>query len=195
MAKADVTALVDTFSVSQADAARVDADYDELVRLLSYTQSWTFAAVLITPTPGTSEYALPAEGTRIVALFYGGRQLSKESRTSLSALSPNWRDHKGVPIAYVVEDQEALTFRLYPTPTQRPDDHIPGTTTFGTSYPDRNIVAVMAERRTNMPVWTEVPLALELVLREFLRDTTHRNAVFATAAGKMAASLLSVVGS
>lgn len=142
---------------------------------------------LIPVVAGTAEYALPEPasapwGVRILAVFLDDVMLSLTTRKCLEAISPDWRDHRGMPIAFTTSEQEPRAFRVYPTPqdASAAQSFILGAP-FGVEYPAGTLCVLHTDYRTELPPWMDLPIAFAVLWREFSRDSDHKDAMFAQA--------------
>ena len=63
---------------------------------------------------------------------------------------------------------------------------------FGLDYPVDTLAVLASQRRTDLPDWMDLPLALAVVAREYARSSPHMDKVFAGAARQLAALFLSM---
>jgi len=191
--KADVLTLVDDLSLGQADAASVVKFYDEVVIDLGQRNLLTNAS-LVALTAQTGTYTLPAEALRPLAMFYDDAHLTHADERALMAIDPNWRSALGTPMAWVTDDETDRTFRLFeqPSATSKPFIFIFGSP-FGTDYPAMSVAVIFTEKRDDLPVWLELPVALEILAREFARESAHRDQAAAAAFRELAAQTLNMV--
>ena len=167
VAKATVTALASTLSMSLADVNAIDRYYDDIVyeRSLLLANTTTAAA-----TAGTAVYALGALATELLALFFDGAYLFPTMLKELEAAAgPGWRDATGTPTHWLTEEETENNFRVWPTPD------VAGT-----------LRLVYGEYRADVPTWLEPAIAWDILAREFQRDSDHRDPAFAAACAFMA---------
>ena len=60
-------------------------------------------------------------------MVYDDRWLDRMDHRALESFNPSWRDEKGLPVAYSIEDEATKTFRLYPTPDRPSGNFISST--------------------------------------------------------------------
>lgn len=193
MAKADVLQLIQDISSQQADATAIDRYYDDVVRDLGQ-RPWLTQATLISITANTAIYTPATSVIRILGTFYDDRVLISATPREMESISSTWRDARGTPIAYVNEDEGAKDFRLYPNPEVTSKDFIfLFGSPFGLDYPEYAVAIVHTETRTNLPAWLEMPVAFEVLAREFMRESNHQDVAFAKTCKQMADLLLSLV--
>lgn len=193
MPRADVLQLIADLSGGQADAVLAERYYDDVVDDLGRRQ-WLTQASLLTTTANTGTYRLPADGIRLLGVFYGDELLDRVALRTLEAYDPHWRDAAGTPIAYTVEDETTNEFRLFPVPTVPSQDFIfLFGSPFGADFAERAVAVVHTERRDDLPLWLELPVAFDVLAREFARESDHRDPAFAEVARRLAATMYQMV--
>ena len=118
MSKSSILSLVQTFALGDADPITAEQYYDHLMDDAGRAP-WFVTASLVTMVAGTSTYALADDQIKILGMVYDDRWLDRMDHRALESFNPSWRDEKGLPVAYSIEDEATKTFRLYPT-TVRP---------------------------------------------------------------------------
>lgn len=194
--KDDVLALVATLSSSQAAADVVPRLFDDVVRELSQAYSFDSALELVSITAGDATFTTPADAGQVLMVFYGTRVLPLESKLTMETLfGRDWASREGHPRAVVVEDESLRTFRLVPKPVQDSADYIPlfGSTPFAKDYPAFNVAVLYSRVSNDPPYYLKLPLTLEVLAREFERESDHRDLAFAQAARELAARSLTMV--
>lgn len=195
MSKASVLSLVDNLSANQAEHPAVERFYLEVVQTFA-REPWIVAVTVLATQAGTSQYVLPDSLVKILAIFYDDRVLDRLDQVTAESMPHGqyWRDAIGIPLAYVVEDETAKTFRLYPKPAASSKDF-----TFlvgaplGADYPEYACALIATEVRDDLPDWLDLPLALLVCEREFSRESTHRDDAFAQTCRAIANVLLGMV--
>jgi len=101
-------------------------------------------------------------------------------------LSPQWRDHIGVPVAYTSESEDETVFRLYPRPA------VPSTAydvllgpPFGAGFPSGQVFIVYSHG-AEVPRWLELAVTLRILTWEFSRESSHKDAAFVRACQRLA---------
>jgi len=193
MSKADVLSLITSFSNGQADSTSISEFYDNTQSDLS-RHPWLVGCHLAAVSPNTGEFTLTATEGKLLAVFYDNRLLSRETERSLEQRNPNWRDEFGTPIAYMVEDEPAKTFRTYPVPhlPSKPFSFIYGEP-LGRDFPLYSVAYFVTEMRTDVPAWLEMALAWRVMEREYSRESTHRDDNLAQVAQQLSDMLLAMV--
>lgn len=191
--KSNVLQLVQNLSSSQADATAIDRFYDDVVRDLGQ-RPWLTQATLISVTAGTAVYTPATSVIRILDVYYDNRVLRKATKQELESIDAQWRDLRGSPFAYVSEDETAKDFRIVPNPEVSSKDFIfLFGSPFGLDYPEYAVAIVHTETRIDLPAWLEMPVAFEILRREFIRESDHKDAEFAAACGQLSDLLFLLV--
>ena len=193
MSKADVIALVTALANSQDDTTMTSDYYDRMVQKMARFP-WLTQASLIATVAGTSQYTMTSTQAKLLAVFYDDYLLDRMSLRAIEAVNPEWRDERGTPIAYVVEDEAAKTFRLYPTPQIASKDFIfIFGSPLGLDYPTYACAIIHTELRETLPAWLELPVAWAITGMEYGRESNHQDPQMAEACEQMSALLLSMV--
>jgi hypothetical protein len=181
MSKADTLALATLLAGPDVDATLLEHFYRDVV--------WEFGqaellvqTTLIQVAAGTAEFQLPELGVRLLTVFYEDEELGPLRLTDVAALDPFWRDARGHPLAYIVDDVSARGFRLYPVPEI--------STNLDTEA--GHVVMYYTEAPDDVLVWLELPIALTILAREYVRESDHRDPVFAASCQNMATALMSL---
>ena len=158
--------------------------YDDIIFDIGHREALTQVA-LIASVAGTNSYAFPSTAIDLLTVFFGNRELRKTTLQELEAsLGPNWRDKRGIPIVYLLEEENERTFRVIPQP-----DVSSGSVSglgFGSNYPDYAIGIIYTEDVTDVPAYLELPIATEICARELRRESDHRDLDGAEAFAKLA---------
>jgi hypothetical protein len=192
--RADVLALVQLLSNNAADAALINSFYDEMVIELA-RQQWLTNASLLTFTLGSTTVNLPGNAVEILDIIYDNTVLTELSLSDLKMIfGENWRSRKGYTRAYTLEAESKKTIEVCPAPLEAASAVIPvhGLPT-GWDYPTYNGVIINSETRNDVPVYLELPLALMIIEREYMRESDHQDLAFAIAAGGLANILLEMM--
>ena len=178
MAKSDVVTLVDNLSLSVTDATEVGVLYDEVVRELGFMELLT--SVEVQQVDGGQATVVLEDDTVMALDVYtsdGGR-LDRTSTNAVKAVFGNqWRHLVGSPVAYVKDHEDENVIRLVPTPS-------------GSEV----VTIIRTDARDDVPVWLELPLALEVLSREMARESNHQDVKFAAAASGLARMLFQLLG-
>lgn len=185
--------LASDLALGQGDPATADALYGEIVLSLRARQLLV-SVTLLEHDAENPLYDAPEAALELLAVIYDDRQLSHMPTGAIESVQVNWRDLRGSPLAFVTETEGDRRFRLYPVPdtASTPATFSTGIP-FGTDYPGYILAVIATEARRDLPAWLELPVALELVGREFSRESAHRDTVFAGACAELASRLLDVV--
>lgn len=192
--KGDVLALVQALSVGQADATLADRYYQEVID--QWGPSFRLSdAALITLSAAAGEFTLPDDFRTLRALIWDETELGHLTLRELESLDPEWRLRKGSPTSWTDEAEPAKTISLYPSPFTKSDPFtgFPPGPPLGSSYPLYSVVAIGSETRQDVPQYFELPLALLILEREYLRESPHKDLELASAWGDVGRLLLSMV--
>ncbi len=158
--------------------------YDDIIFDIGHREALTQTS-LIASVSGTNSYAFPSTAIDLLTVFFGNRELRKTTLQELEAsLGPNWRDKRGIPIVYLLEEENERTFRLIPQP-----DVSSGSVSglgFGSNYPDYAIGVIYTEDVADVPAYLELPIAVEICARELKNESDHRDLEGAEAFSKLA---------
>lgn len=178
MAKADVLQLVADFSNSRADQTQAGDYYDQIIDEMGRGNVESLVnASLQAVTAGDGSYTFPTATIMPLAIIYDDKQLMRLGEMEVEAADALWRETQGTPIGYVVEDEDTRTIQLYPTPINS-GDTIGASTPFVLPHPQGNLTYIFTERRATAHAWEELWLALEILAREFARDSDHQDIHF-----------------
>lgn len=193
VSKADVLALVQELCTNQADATAIDKYFDEVISDLG-KDGWLCVAEVLAATKGTFEYEPPSTVIKLWNVIYDDRMLYKENLRAVESVNVNWRDETGTPRAYVVEDESNHKFRLYPKPDRTSKDFVPiFGSPLGLDYPTYSVVVIISEMRDTIPQWLIVPVAFDILNREFMRESDHQDTVFGDACKKLSTMFYAMV--
>lgn len=199
MAQADVFALIDDISGVRSDGAVLDDTtararyYADVVFQNGLTREASTNAEFIAVTEATAVYAFPTAAIRLLAVIFDDHQLRPTLRRALEAYDSAWRSRKGTPRSWLTQDEDTRTFRLVPVPPQ--DGQAIGTSTpFIGAFPAENLTVVYTENVTDVLPWDELWVALEVLSREYGRESDHHDPMFATTAYQLAQLIRAMVG-
>ena len=183
--KSDVLVLVDDFSLGQADPNAASRFYDEIVRDFGRAP-YLVNASLVALAAGATGFTLPASAVAILAAFYDDDELVPAMQQELALVNPQWRDERSAPSVYTAENETSREYVLYPRPGAATKDFIflfgaP----MGVDFPEYAIGVVHTETREDVLPWMELPLALFILTREYLRESPHRDPMFAEACQRL----------
>ena len=186
MSKASILSLVNTFSVGQADPITAEQYYDHIIDDTGRAP-WFVTASLVTLTNGTSQYTLADDQIKILGVFYDDRLLDRVDKHTLESFDPNRRDHRGLPIAYTVEDEAAKTYRLYPAPNRSSANFIfIYGSPLGLDYPPYSVLLLHTQMFPDLLPYLELPVMWEILAREYSHESNHRDDNFADFAQALA---------
>ena len=193
MSKADVLQLVQDLATNQADATAIDRFYVDVIKDLGQRE-WLVQASLVAVTAGTAEYEPPTGTVHILQVYYDNRALAYTDLLQIEALNPQWRDDRGTPVAFVVETKDGKKFDLFPKPTVNSKDFVfvfgeP----LGLDFSEYAVMVVHTETREDLPLWLEMPVAFEILKREFSHESDHQDLEFAKVCGELSALMFNLV--
>lgn len=199
MAQADVLALIDDLAGIRSDGANLA---DPTLRLRYYTEvvfehglvrQSAMDAAFVAVVAGTAEYAQPAAAINAIAICHDATELRPTLRRGLEAYDPSWRSRRGTPRSYTAQDTDDDAFRLVPVPASS-GATIGTSTPFSGTFPDGNLTFFYTDNVTDVPLWDELWVALEVLSREFARESDHLDLTFAQTAQTLAVVLRQLVG-
>ena len=194
MSRATVLQRVQDLSLSQADATAIDRYYDDVIYDLG-RRPWLTEASLIAVTAGTAVYSPDVSVLRIVNIFYDDRTLYESNNRELEAtFGSSWQDRRGTPVAYTFEDENALDFRLVPKPELNSKDFsfVFGSP-MGLDFPEYSVAIIHTEKVEDLPTWLELPVAFEILFREFSRQSDHQDPTFAVTCKQIAELMFQMI--
>lgn len=194
MSKADILQLVDDLSQGQAEASTAESYYDDITNELAHKQVLT-NVTLLTAAAGDTSFTEPETSADVLAVFWGDRQLTEAKRQELEWSTPEWRSREGAPQAWITENEAEQTFRLYPFPNIPSDTLVPILgDPLGAGYADHSVAVLYTENREDLPTYLNLPVALDILAREFSRESGHKQLEFAQACSSLANILYAMVG-
>lgn len=200
--KTIITDLVSTLCygnlMGSYDAAEVSRLYDEVILALAQDPRRWFTTAAITDTGVVDGGATPLDYTnreyyqlpatlnlaKVVALFFQGRQLSRENEQTLRQQNLDWESDIGTPLAFVTDQRSDRFVRFYPKNDK------------ATQADDDTAVVVVYTRSlmtTGIPDMLALPIALLVLAREFERESPHRDKDFAEACRALGTNYLSYI--
>lgn len=189
MSKADVLNLVAALSNGMADPSTVEHYYDSVMFELG-REDWSVEATIIPLTIGQLEVALDAAVSQPIVdlpeLIYDDRALEEVPLRLLESIDPYWRDRRGSPRSYVIEDETRKTIALHPAPILNSNPNLGQTgEPLGLDYPTYNLLLFYSYAPvapSGPPAYLELAIALRILAEEFNRESDHADMEFAAAA-------------
>lgn len=190
MANANITTIITSLAVIPADTTATDSFQDDVIYELArgvYPDVLAqVGASFIAAVAGTERYLIPtASNARTpLALFYGDTQLLQLRKQEAWAYDQAWRNAP-LPsvIGYTYDPEDRVAFSLVPPPFRSGGAIGGNTPTNVTAWPDGNITIIYATSDTAFAGTTyddlKLPIALEVLAREFGRDSDHQDLAFA----------------
>lgn len=173
--EARIKTLVNDYALAEEGTLAVDRYFDAVMRDLAWTEDLIEVST-DTIFAGQTSTTLSAVAVKIVAVFFNGRQLDQISLRSLESFDPRWRDQKGEPVAYTTEGELTKTIRPYPTPDS-----------------DGTLTIFHTQIQVAVPQWLELPIAFEILSREYGRESNHRDDTFSQLCSQVSGLLLKMV--
>lgn len=173
--EARIKTLVNDYALAEEGTLAVDRYFDAVMRDLAWTEDLIEVST-DTIFAGQTSTTLSAVAVKIVAVFFNGRQLDQISLRSLESFDPRWRDQKGEPVAYTTEGELTKTIRFYPTPDS-----------------DGTLTIFHTQIQVAVPQWLELPIAFEILSREYGRESNHRDDTFSQLCSQVSGLLLKMV--
>ena len=193
MSMADTLALVDLLSNGMADDTVTPGLYADIIFDWGSEPILT-QGTLISLTMRETEFNLPPQVLNVLGVIWDQRELGKLRLREVEALNPSWRSKIGTPNSYIEQAETAKTLALYPIPFQASGPNTaPHGEPLGQDYPLYSVVLINTETRQNVMYYLELPLALLILEREFIRESDHRDEDFAGVAGDFGRFLLNCI--
>ena len=156
---------------------------DELPML---PNGWRSQPLLQAVTAGTATYALSSGVRKLLAMYYGGRELSHERWDSLQ-VERDWKDTTGAPRAWTMMREQDRTYRLIPTPDRT------STSASGLSTETDRLILITMFAESTIPLYLRLPAALWILSQEYNRESDHRDTTFAKLCQAMAERFFKMV--
>lgn len=175
--KADVLALAQTLALDVADDDEISQYYDEIVRELAFREI-IVATNIIEVQAGAPFYSFSDDNINTLEIHHSqtGR-LSPENGNALRASQgPDWRVKRGSVSAFTQDQTSTDNFRLFPIPTS------PG-----------ELTIIQTVEVDEILEYLELPIALEICHREFMRESGHQDVEFAIMAHGLSKFFLNLV--
>lgn len=185
--KTAILTLVGTLTAGLADTTAINRIWDEvIIDLAADTRQWFTAFSPIDPgTTGsvTNQESLELSVVglgRLIALFYNGRQLSRESEDTFATQSRNWGAKSGSPVAFTTDNRSDRFVRLYPK------NDLFNLGEVGVLYTQSTVTG-------SIPDVMALPLAMLVMAREFERESNHRDMDFAKSCRALGQEMLNYI--
>lgn len=176
MAFADVMQLVADLSQGQADVTTCTGYYTDIVTEIGLTPSPTCVTVEYVPvTAPQAVFPLPANVINLLALAVDDRELPRATIGELWQYLPSWQDRVGSPIVWTAEDTlSKRVFQVVPA-LGSAGQPLGGLTPFDPNPAPGNITLVGSVTVVDVHPEEELWVALEILAREFSRDSDHED--------------------
>lgn len=183
MSKADVLQLVAELSRGRADPGTCEKYYTDVAYEMAKA-GIVMNVSIVELNAGDGTYTIPADAVLVVGMLYDGVQIVPSARQAVEWRNPDWRSRVGPPQTYVMEDEQARTFRLFPAPDSD-TGFLGNVLRFGENYPPYSVALVYAQNREDMPEIYTLYMVCTILNREFTRESDHRDLQFAGACDQL----------
>ena len=193
MSKVTAKQLASDLSLSQIRGASLESGFEYTVEQMAQFELFT-AASLVSIDHTSSTYTIPDDFGRLLQVFYDDEVISRETKDTILFYHPNWQDESGSPLSYVADSENTKTLRLYPQPQVSSEDFIwllgrP----FGTDFPAYSLGVIHTEIRDDTPDWMDLPIALQIMAKEYAQESRHHDLQLAQVAKQMSETLLRII--
>jgi hypothetical protein len=177
MPQADVLQLVTDLSDGLADATAATNFYSDIVFLMGTDVDGTLTNIqtVANSIGPVSNVTSPATTITELLVIYEDTELDRANPTEVTAFNPYWRATIGEPRVWMQEDRPKHLQRILPNPS-RPQTGQGGALPLDPTTTDPGFGAttfIYTETRTDVHPEEELALALEIIAREFARDSDH----------------------
>lgn len=173
MAKADVLQLVADLSAGLADQTASGRFYDDIVFEMGLGRSISMTgAAFIKATKSTGQVSFPPTSIRPLLMFYDDTCMHPSDIKEAEAYDKQWRTTLGDPRVWLVEQETNRTISVVPVP-RRSGATVGLSTPFSAAFPEGNFLAVYTENRADVHAFEELTTALQVMIREFARESDH----------------------
>lgn len=198
MAKIDVLNLVNIMANNPtsnlADQTAISNFYDDVVSDLGMSKDETLTnADFVALTAGVQTYTYPTTALRLLAVLSDTSHLQPSNIREADLFNPGWRTSQDDPKVWLIEQESRRQFSLVPIPP-RTGQPIAGATPFTGTYPADNVTVVFTENRADVNPWEELVVALMILVREFSRDSDHRDLMYVEAITQTLGGFKALIG-
>lgn len=180
MALADVLQLVADISDGFADQTAATSYNADVIQLIGTDRDGTLTNIN-TPTFTLGPPAIvgpPATFITILDVLYEDNDLSYSTLDEITMWDPYWRGRIGEPKVWTPEGHSKGFITATPSPSRTPTAALPLDPT-ATDPGSAAFTFVYTEARTDVHPEEELALALEILCREFSRDSDHTDRTLA----------------
>jgi hypothetical protein len=198
--------LANDLSLAQADQTILGDLYDDLMLELGRIEPWLTSVAMIQSLNGTSSYVPQPEVIEILSIFYDENHLSQVGEQELEDTEELWRDIKGHPIVFTIDDENRKVFRVYPKPDADgaafggglgeityAEAIYGGDVPLGSAFSTGAISLLYSSKRASFLPYMEFPVAFLLLQREFMLESAHRDEGFASACGALGTLFMEMI--
>lgn len=197
MTRAEILTLSQSLCFSKADADALAAYIDASLRDEALVDKpFSIKAEIVDLTSGTANYSFESDMIKVISMFYNGNLLSETDSRGLSAYNQTWPGDSGDPVAFTQDEITAHTYTLYPNPDTTSDPLIPvHGEPFGEDFPDNSLTLIYADKRdSDICELYGLPIAFDILNREFSRPSTHTDNAIAEVFGEVSNLFQSLLG-
>lgn len=189
MSNAAITTIITSLAVVTADTTATNSFQDDVIFELSrgaYPDVLaTVGASFVATTANTERYSIPTASSARTPLmiFWDDLQLLLLRKQEAWEYSQAWRDSpRHQVVGYTFDPEDRTAFSLVPPPSRAGATIGGNTPTSVTTWPQENITIIYATSDTAFAGTTyddlKLPIALEVLAREFGRDSNHQDVAF-----------------
>ncbi len=177
MSKTTTLTLVSDMGLSDTTSGEADRIYDDVVRELGalgiLTENGSNSV-----TAATATYTAPTNTIRILEI-HGGYGILDQTDYDIitNLLGARFHLRTGRPTIWCHEHETIKDFRLVPIPNE-----------------SDTLTTIVTQYQANVPVFLEMPIALEVLHREYLRESNHQDIDFALLCRRLATMWFSMLG-
>lgn len=191
MSKATVTGLVTSLSISLADSTTASDYYDRIVVEHGVKRTSLTDAAYVAGVADTAAYTLPSDAIRLLGTCYDDTWLFREDKRGVERTDPDWRTHAGQPRFVIKDDLTVRQFYAIPAPTVSGDSV--GVNTPFTAFVRNNLTVVYTDNTADVQPYEELAVAVDILAREFARESDHQDTTAAQTWRQFATFLLAMV--
>jgi hypothetical protein len=192
MPAADVQQLVQDLSDGLADATAAGTFYTDVLTDLALDPSGFHVDVQsIGVTAGVTSIDLPTAVVTELAFIYDDRHLTYANTDEAGLFSPTWRGLLGEPRCWIDEITDRHTIRLLPRPAHGSSGTVDPTIAGPGDY---RLTVLYTYVPTDPSPDAELAVALEILAREFARDSDHTDSTASEMCRTLAGTLFKMLG-
>lgn len=177
MSKTTVLQLATDLSLGVADQDEISVYYDEIVRELGFREV-LMETNTIDVEEGEPSYDFSDANILALEIHHNdtGRLSHMTGLGLRAAVGSNWRLRRGPPQAFTQDEKSSDEIRLYPIPNK-----------------DGLLTVIQTASFDDILEYLELPVALEICHREFMRESGHQDVEFAIMAHGLSKFFLNLI--